>query len=95
MKPLKRADRYFATEVLHWMLWSMSVRILEDNPLFNAGKGSVFTSEGKHELDAAIMDGSTLGAGRITGLTTVKNPVSLAQNCDGRIPSHFLLRSGC
>jgi len=55
------------------------VRNLEDNPLFNAGKGSVFTSEGKHELDAAIMDGSTLTAGALTGLTTVKNPVSLAR----------------
>jgi L-asparaginase / beta-aspartyl-peptidase len=58
----------------------MVVRELEDNPLFNAGKGSVFTSEGKHELDAAIMDGSTLGAGALTGLTTVKNPISLARN---------------
>jgi beta-aspartyl-peptidase (threonine type) len=55
------------------------VRVLEDNPLFNAGKGAVFTSEGTHELDAAIMDGSTLEAGAITGVTTVKNPVSLAR----------------
>ncbi len=55
------------------------VRNLEDNPLFNAGKGAVFTAEGKHELDAAIMDGSTLGAGALTGLTTVKNPISLAR----------------
>jgi L-asparaginase / beta-aspartyl-peptidase len=53
---------------------------LEDNPLFNAGKGSVFTYEGKHELDAAIMDGSTLAAGALTGLTTVKNPVTLARH---------------
>ncbi|MFU8813019.1 MAG: isoaspartyl peptidase/L-asparaginase family protein [Balneolaceae bacterium] len=52
---------------------------LEDNPLFNAGKGSVFTSEGTHELDAAIMDGSTLQAGALTGLTTVKNPITLAR----------------
>ena len=55
------------------------VRVLENNPLFNAGKGAVFTSEGTHELDAAIMDGSTLEAGAITGVTTVKNPVSLAR----------------
>ena len=55
------------------------VRNLENNPLFNAGKGAVFTSEGTHELDAAIMDGSTLEAGAITGVTTVKNPVSLAR----------------
>lgn len=56
------------------------VRNLENNPLFNAGKGAVFTAEGTHELDAAIMDGSTLEAGAITGVTTVKNPVSLARN---------------
>jgi len=55
------------------------VRNLEDNPLFNAGRGAVFTKEGRHELDAAIMDGSTLGAGALTGLTTVKNPISLAR----------------
>jgi len=55
------------------------VRNLENNPLFNAGKGAVFTAEGTNELDAAIMDGSTLEAGAITGVTTVKNPVSLAR----------------
>lgn len=55
------------------------VRNLENNPLFNAGKGAVFTIDGTHELDAAIMDGSTLQAGALTGLTTVKNPVSLAR----------------
>src|SRR5690606_6711029 len=44
-----------------------TVNYLEDNPLFNAGRGAVFTSEGKNELDAAIMDGSTLSAGAITG----------------------------
>ncbi|MCC5914033.1 MAG: isoaspartyl peptidase/L-asparaginase, partial [Balneolaceae bacterium] len=55
-------------------------RALEDNPLFNAGKGSVFTKDGTHELDAAIMDGSTLAAGALTGLTTVKNPITLARH---------------
>lgn len=55
------------------------VRNLEENPLFNAGRGAVFTSEGTHELDAAIMDGSTLAAGAITGVTTVKHPVTLAR----------------
>ncbi len=56
-----------------------TVNYLEDNELFNAGKGAVFTSEGKNELDAAIMDGSTLNAGAVTGVTTVKNPISLAR----------------
>lgn len=55
------------------------VNYLEDNPLFNAGNGAVFTAEGTHELDAAIMDGSTMQAGALTGVTTVKNPVSLAR----------------
>ncbi|HET8865386.1 MAG TPA: isoaspartyl peptidase/L-asparaginase [Gracilimonas sp.] len=56
-----------------------TVNYLEDNELYNAGKGAVFTAEGKNELDAAIMDGSTLNAGAVTGVTTVKNPVSLAR----------------
>lgn len=56
-----------------------TVNYLEDNELYNAGKGAVFTSEGRNELDAAIMDGSTLNAGAITGVTTVKNPISLAR----------------
>lgn len=52
---------------------------LEDNPRFNAGKGAVFTHEGEHELDAAIMIGNTRKAGAITGVKTVKNPISLAR----------------
>lgn len=56
-----------------------TINVLEDNPLFNAGRGAVYTSEAKHELDAAIMDGSTLSAGAITGVTTIKNPISLAR----------------
>lgn len=55
------------------------VRYLEDNPAFNAGKGAVFTHEGTHELDAAMMAGNTREAGAITGVTTVKNPISLAR----------------
>jgi len=56
-----------------------AVRILEDSPLFNAGKGAVFTHDGKNELDAAIMDGTTLRAGSIAGVTTIKNPISAAR----------------
>jgi len=56
-----------------------TVRMLEDNPLFNAGKGAVFTSDGKNELDASIMDGKTLNAGAVAGVTTIKNPVSAAR----------------
>jgi beta-aspartyl-peptidase (threonine type) len=55
------------------------VRGLEDDPLFNAGRGAVFTHEGTHELDAAIMDGATLACGAVAGVRRVKNPVSLAR----------------
>lgn len=54
------------------------INILEDSPLFNAGKGAVFTHEGKNELDASIMDGLTLNAGAVAGVTTIKNPISAA-----------------
>ena len=56
-----------------------SVIVLEDNPHFNAGKGAVFTKKGINELDAAIMDGSTLDAGAIAGVRNVKNPIVLAE----------------
>lgn len=56
-----------------------TVRVMEDSPLFNAGKGAVFTNEGRNELDAAIMDGSTLAAGSIAGVTTIRNPISAAR----------------
>ncbi|QHT68304.1 isoaspartyl peptidase/L-asparaginase [Rhodocytophaga rosea] len=56
-----------------------TIRIMEDSPLFNAGKGAVFTNAGKNELDASIMDGKTLKAGAIAGVTTIKNPISTAR----------------
>jgi L-asparaginase / beta-aspartyl-peptidase len=56
-----------------------AVRVLEDDPHFNAGKGSVFTSAGTNEMDAAIMDGKTLAAGAVASLKRIKNPISLAR----------------
>lgn len=56
-----------------------AITALEDDPNFNAGKGSVFTHDGKNELDAAIMDGATLGAGSVAGVHRVKNPILLAR----------------
>jgi L-asparaginase / beta-aspartyl-peptidase len=56
-----------------------AVVLLEDNPLFNAGRGAVFTLDGRNELDASIMDGSTLKAGAICGVTRIRNPVQLAR----------------
>jgi beta-aspartyl-peptidase (threonine type) len=56
-----------------------AIQLLEDNPLFNAGKGAVFTHEGTNELDAAIMDGKTLKAGAAASLKHIRNPISLAR----------------
>jgi len=52
---------------------------LEDNPIFNAGRGAVFTKKGLNEMDAAVMDGKTLGAGAIAGVRNIKNPITLAR----------------
>ena len=67
-----------------------AVRVLEDTPLFNAGRGSVFSAEGVHEMDAAVMEGATLGAGAVAGVRNVKNPVALARRVMER-SGHVLL----
>jgi beta-aspartyl-peptidase (threonine type) len=69
-----------------------AVVLLEDNPLFNAGLGSVFTHDGHNELDAAIMDGHTLKAGAVCGLTHIKNPIELARTVMEH--SEYLMLSG-
>lgn len=56
-----------------------AIKIMEDSPLFNAGKGAVFTNEGKNELDASIMEGKDLNAGAVSGVRTVKNPITAAR----------------
>jgi beta-aspartyl-peptidase (threonine type) len=56
-----------------------TIHVMEDSPLFNAGKGAVFTNAGTNEMDASIMDGSNLKAGAVTGVKTVKNPISAAR----------------
>lgn len=67
-----------------------AIRVLEDDPLFNAGRGAVFTAEGRVELDAAIMDGATLEAGAVAGVTRTRNPISLARGVMEH-SSHVLL----
>jgi len=69
---LARGDR--AVEVVEELL-----RRFEDDPLFNAGRGAVFTAHGAHELDAAIMDGANLGCSAVAGVTTVRHPIALAR----------------
>src|SRR5947207_265488 len=54
----------------------VSIKVLEDSPLFNAGRGSVFSAEGKNEMDASIMNGKTLMAGAVAGVRTIKNPIT-------------------
>lgn len=57
----------------------LAVVSLENNPLFNAGKGAVFTNTGKHEMDACIMNGKDLTAGAVAGVSNIKNPISLSK----------------
>jgi L-asparaginase / beta-aspartyl-peptidase len=56
-----------------------SIKVMEDSPLFNAGKGSVFTEAGENEMDAAIMNGKDLSAGAVAGVKTIKNPILAAR----------------
>jgi L-asparaginase / beta-aspartyl-peptidase len=57
----------------------IAIMVLEDSPLFNAGKGSVFTADGKNEMDASIMDGKTLKSGAVAGVRKIKNPITAAK----------------
>ncbi|GEO06386.1 isoaspartyl peptidase/L-asparaginase [Adhaeribacter aerolatus] len=71
-----------------------AIRVMEDSPLFNAGKGAVFTNEGKNELDAAIMDGKTLKAGAVASVTTIKNPISAARAVMGKSEHVIMIGKG-
>ncbi len=71
-----------------------AVCVLEDNPLFNAGRGAVLNRDGLAELDASVMDGMTLGAGAVTGLKHVKNPIALARLVMDRSPHVMLVGEG-
>lgn len=81
-----------------------TVMVMENSPLFNAGKGAVFTNEGKNELDAAIMDGFTLKAGSVAGIRTIKNPITAARAVmdksehvmmSGKGADQFAAQQGC
>lgn len=72
----------------------VAIHVLEDDPLFNAGRGAVFTADGRVELDAAIMDGATLEAGAVAGVTWVKNPISAARAVMERSPHVLLIGCG-
>jgi beta-aspartyl-peptidase (threonine type) len=71
-----------------------AIHLLEDDPLFNAGRGAVFTADGRVELDAAIMDGATLEAGAVAGVTAVRNPISAARAVMERSPHVLMIGAG-
>jgi beta-aspartyl-peptidase (threonine type) len=71
-----------------------TIQLMEDDPLFNAGRGAVFTAEGHNELDAAIMDGKTLAAGAVTGVTRTRYPISLARRVMEKSPHVMLISTG-
>jgi beta-aspartyl-peptidase (threonine type) len=71
-----------------------AIRVLEDSPLFNAGKGAVFTHEGRNELDASIMEGKDKKAGAVAGVTIVKNPISAARAVMEHSPHVLLMGRG-
>src|SRR5690606_30101908 len=73
---------------------AQTLRVLEDSPLFNAGKGAVFTHAETHELDASLMDGATLNAGASAGTKTVKNPILLARAIMDHSPHVMLSGDG-
>jgi len=71
-----------------------AVRALEDSPRFNAGHGAVYDAEGRHELDASVMEGHTRRAGAVAGVTTIRNPVSLARAVMEHSPHVMLVGKG-
>ena len=72
----------------------IAIRMMEDSPLFNAGKGAVFTADGRNELDSSIMDGKTLAAGAVAGLHHVKNPITLARAVMEKSPHVMMAGDG-
>ncbi len=71
-----------------------AIRLLEDDPLFNAGRGAVFTADGKNELDASIMDGATRKAGAVAAVTQTRHPISLARAVMEKSPHVMLIGQG-
>jgi len=71
-----------------------AIQIMEESPLFNAGRGAVFTNDGKNELDAAIMDGETRKAGAVAGISSVKSPVAAARAVMDNSPHVMMIGKG-
>lgn len=75
-------------------LWGKKVRELETDPIFNSGRGSALTEKGTVEMEASIMDGQKRRCGAVSGVTTVKNPISLARLVMDKSPHSYLAFSG-
>ena len=71
-----------------------AIQLMEDDPLFNAGRGAVFTAAGRNELDAAVMNGPDLTAGAVAGLTTTRHPIAAARAVMERSPHVMLIGAG-
>ena len=71
-----------------------AIELMEDDPLFNAGRGAVFTAAGRNELDAAVMNGSDLSAGAVAGLTTTRHPIAAARAVMDQSPHVMLIGTG-
>lgn len=71
-----------------------TIHQMEDDPLFNAGRGAVFTAEGRNELDSSIMDGKTMAAGAVAGVTRTRHPISLARAVMEKSPHVMLMGTG-
>ena len=71
-----------------------AIQVMEDDPLFNAGRGAVFTAEGRNELDAAVMDGTDLTAGAVAGLTATRHPIAAARAVMEKSPHVMLIGPG-
>lgn len=87
-------DTVYASNKFSFCCSLLKVRELESDPLFNSGRGSALTEKGTVEMEASIMDGPNRRCGAVSGLTTVKNPISLARLVMEKSPHSYLAFSG-
>ena len=93
-KSLQKSNEHLANGGTSVEAVQIAINVLEDSTHFNAGKGSVFTSAGTHELDASIMNGKNVQAGAVAGLTNIKNPIDAAIAVMEHSPHVFLIGKG-
>jgi beta-aspartyl-peptidase (threonine type) len=94
MRSLRAGHRILAAGGSSLDAVQAAIMVLEDDSMFNAGKGAVFTADGRNELDAALMDGKTLNAGSVAGLHHIKNPIALARLVMEKSPHVMMIGDG-